>query len=51
MIVPLNIARIEKFYNVRKFLIDEVSTYLILDSGNPFAGDVELEVHHIGYDG
>jgi len=50
MIVPLNIARIEKFYNVRKFLIDEVSTYLILDSGNPFAGDVELEMIVIFYD-
>ena len=50
MIVPLNIARIEKFYNIRKFLIEKVSTYLILDTGNPFAGDVELEMIVIFYD-
>ena len=50
MIVPLNIARIKKFYNIRKFLIENVSTYLILDTGNPFAGDVELEMIVIFYD-
>jgi len=50
MIVPLNIARIEKFYDIRKFLVEKVSTYMILDAGNPFAGQVELEMIVIFYD-
>jgi hypothetical protein len=50
MIVPLNIARIERFYDIRKFLIEKVSTYMILDTGNPFAGQVELEMIVIFYD-
>ena len=50
MIIPLNIARIEKFYDIRKFLIDVAHTYMIVDVGNPFAGDVELEMIIIFYD-
>jgi hypothetical protein len=50
MIVPLNIARIERFHDIRKFLVENVHTYMILDCGNPFAGQVELEMIVIFYD-
>ena len=50
MIVPLNILRIDKFLDVRRFLTDSINLYLIIDEGNPFEGQVELEMISLFYD-
>jgi hypothetical protein len=50
MIVPLNAARIDKFRSLRKLLAEEATPYRIVDEGNPFHGDVELEMISVFFD-
>ncbi len=50
MIVPHRITRTEEFGTLIDFLLNDVSLYMIIDSGNPFKPHVNLEMVELFYE-